>query len=193
MAVFRTVLHTGPDDRLGGVVAVDEAAWQFPHRAKPKRNRVWIVITAEKRGGTHGRIALQMNPNAFDYDLADKVQEMVKPKSTIETRRPEVYEKWIGQTYVFRHVKTASETLGKDLLPICGKVAAHVANVLQNTFRCAFSQEHLQSYLDEIVFRWNYRHDANEAAWTLLSRLVPPYKPSVSELEANDPGSDARP
>lgn len=176
LAIFRFVLRSGAGDRLGGVVAVDEAVWESPRRTKPK-GKAWIIIAAEKRAAPHGRIGLRMSPNAIDIEMADRVRKMVKPKSTIETRRPEVYEKWSDQKYLFRHVHTASDAIGKDLLPVCGEVAAHVSDVLQNTYRSAFSPEHLQAFLDEIAFRWNYRGSPDESATALLARLVPRYIP----------------
>ena len=177
LAIFRFVLRSGAGDRLGGVVAVDEAVWESPRRTKPKNGKAWIIIAAEKRTAPHGRIGLRTNPNAIDIDMAEIVRKMVKPKSTIETRRPEVYEKWLDQEYLFRNVQTASGTIGKDLLPACGKVAAYVSDILQNTYRSAFSPEHLQAFLDEIAFRWNYRGSPDESATALLARLVPRYIP----------------
>ena len=177
LSTFRAVLPPGSDDGLSGVVAVDEAVWESRRRGKPKKDKAWIIIAAEKRLAPHGRIGLRMNPNAFDGEMADKVLKMVKRKSTIETRRPDVYEKRLGTQFFFRHVKTAGDEIGKNLLPACENVAAHVLDVLQNTYRCAFSQGRLQSYLDEIAFRWNHRQDPNEAAWALLARLVPRYEP----------------
>ena len=187
MKKFRLAMKPWSSELLGGTVAVDEVPIPLPRSAKDKDNRAFIVIGVEKRGVPHGRIGLQVAEAPFDFVFALCVTRMVREKSTIETRPVDIYSRNLKKSLYFtRQVKGAAYKFGKDLLPLCEKVSSHVSGILLKTFRGAIKPEYLQSYLDEIAFRWNHRNP-DEAAWTLLCRLIsPPGSWEISEEPSND-------
>ena len=188
MKKFRLAMKPWSSELLGGTVAVDEAILHLPRSAKGKDNRAFIVIGVEKRGVPPGRIGLQVAEAPFDNVFAECVTTMVREKTTIETRCGTTYAQWLNtEVYFVKQVKSRRYAFGTDLLPLCKQVFDQVSNILMNTFRGAIKPEYLQSYLDEIAFRWNHRSNPDEAAWTLLCRLIsPPGSWEIPEEPSND-------
>ena len=188
MQKFRHAMKPWRSELPSGVVAVDESILHLPRCAKGKDDKAYVVIGVEKRGTSHGRIGLQVAEAPFDYVFALCVTEMVRKKSTIETRNGTTYDQWLkNDEYFVKQSKSNRYAFGTELLAPCKQVFDHVSNILMKTFRGAIKPEHLQSYLDEIAFRWNHRDNPNEAAWKLLTRLIsPPGSWEIPEEPSND-------
>ena len=187
MQKFRHAMRPWRSELLSGVVAVDEAILHLPRCAKGKDDKAYVVIGVEKRGVPRGRIGLQVAEAPFDNVFAMCVTQMVRTKSTIETRNGATYDQWLKNgEYFVKQLKSSRYKFGTELLSPCIQVFDHVLNILTKTFRGAIKPEYLQSYLDEIAFRWNHRNP-DESAWTLLCRLISsPGSWEIPEEPSND-------
>ena len=136
---------------LSGDVEVDEffVGGQQPGRRGRGANGKTIVLAAvEKQGQRFGRIRLKVVPDCSGN---------VVPGSRVIT------DGWKGYSFLtqdnYTHNKViASKTDDKNsVLPGVHRIASLVKRLILGTFQGRFGPEHLQSYMDEYVFRFNRR------------------------------------
>jgi transposase-like protein len=148
---------------LSGNVEVDEfvIGGQRPGKRGRGANGKTIVLAAvEKDGHKFGRIRLQVVPDCSGNVLEQFVSTNITPGSTVAT------DGWKGYNFAsenYIHRKTiASQTNDKSsVLPGVHRIASLVKRLILGTFQGRFGPEHLQSYLDEYVFRFNRRTSRN--------------------------------
>jgi len=150
-------------DPLSGNVEVDEfvIGGQKPGKRGRGANGKTIVLAAvEKQGHQFGRIRLQVIPN-FSGDVMEQFASTnIAPGSTVVT------DGWKGFNFAsknYTHRKViASKTDDKaSVLPGVHRIASLVKRLMLGTFQGRFGPEHLQSYMDEYVFRFNRRKSRN--------------------------------
>ena len=148
---------------LSGNVEVDEffIGGQKPGKRGRGANGKTIVLAAvEKEGNKFGRIRLQVVPDCSGDVLKQFVHMNVVPGSHLGT------DGWKGYNFAsksYTHSKIiASKTVDKNsVLPGVHRIASLVKRLMLGTFQGRFGPEHLQSYMDEYVFRFNRRTSRN--------------------------------
>jgi transposase-like protein len=144
---------------LDGEVEVDETfvgGVKSGKRGRGAAGKVLVLIAAEVRGTSIGRIRLQVIPDATAVTLLDAVAELAEPGSDIVT------DGWSSYAGLpkrgFNHtVSRATPVIGSNLLPHVHRIASLLKRWLLGTHQGAVSHELLQHYLDEFVFRFNRR------------------------------------
>jgi transposase-like protein len=152
-------------ERLSGNVEVDDCYWGAPEPGASGRgthNKAMIAVAAEKEGNGIGRIRLGCVVDGSASHLHDFIERAIAPGSTIHT------DDWPGYRGIeakgYRHVVTVVKHSGKaahELLPRAHKTISLLKRWLMGTHQGATSHEHLSSYLDEFVFRFNRRTSAH--------------------------------
>jgi len=147
-------------ERLSGDVEVDEfviGGQQPGKRGRGAEGKTIVVAAVEKKGKKLGRIRLQVVPNCTGNVLEQFVSINITPGSTTITDGWKGYHFLDDSSYT-HHQIVASHTSEKDsVLPGVHLVASLVKRLILGTFQGRFGPEHLQSYLDEYVFRFNRR------------------------------------
>ena len=153
-------------DRLTGTVEVDETfiGGEEPGlrggRAKGKKLLVGIAVeVSEPRG--YGRCRMAMLADASAASLHPFVTGNVEPGATVITDgwRATAGSSGLGYTHE-RRSQRAARARGEDpgeLLPGVHRVASLAKRWLLGTHQGSVEPAHLQSYLNEFVFRFNRR------------------------------------
>lgn len=163
---LRSVLVRPGRDRLTGTVEVDETyiGGEEPGlrggRAKGKKSLVGVAVELKEPRG-YGRCRMAILADASAASLHPFVTEHVEPGATVIT------DAWQGYTgidklgYTRDHrSQRAARARGEDpgeLLPGVHRVASLAKRWLLGTHQGSVDEAHLQSYLNEFVFRFNRR------------------------------------
>ena len=150
--------------RLAGVVEVDEAyvggAPKFKKGVKNKRGRgtgkPMVLVAADRTGQAKATLI----PNAQEATLGPIMKEWMDLSSTLMTDSNTAYQK-IGRTVASHH--TFNHRKRQYLRPSKGAhintveaVNSQVQRALIGVYH-RLGRQHLQRYLDEILWRWNHR------------------------------------
>ena len=105
-----------------------------------------------------GRTRLRRIPDASSKSLLSFVKEAIEPGSTVITDGWEGYEgiKGHGYKHKVRVIRGSGKTASM-LLPRPHRVASLLKRWLAGTHQGAVSRQHLDYYLDEFTFRFNFR------------------------------------
>ena len=163
---LRSVLVRPGRDRLSGMVEVDETyiGGEEPGlrggRAKGKKSLVGVAVELKEPRG-YGRCRMAILADASAASLHPFVTEHVEPGATVIT------DAWQGYTGIEklgytrdRRSQRAARARGEDpgeLLPGVHRVASLAKRWLLGTHQGSVDEAHLQSYLNEFVFRFNRR------------------------------------
>ena len=164
-----------PDrERLTGRAEVDETfvgGEEEGVRGRQTLKKALVVIAAEEDGAGIGRIRMKRIRRASKQQLHGFIQEAVEPDSTIHTDGWEGYVglEALGYRHEYNFVATSSQS-ASELLPRVHRVAALLKRWLMGTYQGAVSREHLDYYLDEYTFRFNWRRSRHRGK--LFYRLV---------------------
>ena len=148
---------------LSDDVEVDEffIGGQKPGKRGRGANGKTIVLAAvEKDGNRFGRIRLQVVPDSSGDVLARFVSMNVIPGSCVRTDGWKGYN-FASKNYVHEKVITSKTVDKNSVLPGVHRIASLVKRLVLGTFQGRFGPEHLQSYMDEYVFRFNRRTSRN--------------------------------
>ena len=163
---LRSVLVRPGRDRLTGIVEVDETyiGGEEPGlhggRAKGKKALVGVAVEiTEPRG--FGRCRMAILPDGTATSLHAFIKAHVEPGAHVITDGWQGYRgiETLGYTHEPRSQRATAARGGDPgkLLPGVHRVASLVKRWLLGTHQGAVNVEHLQSYLDEFVFRFNRR------------------------------------
>ncbi len=163
---LRSVLVRSGRDRLRGVVEVDETyiGGDEPGlsggRAKGKKSLVAIAVELKQPRG-YGRCRMAVLPDASSATLDALVRENVEPGSTVITDGWHGYDHLTSMGYVHdqrsqRAARARGEDIG-ELLPGVHRIAALAKRWILGTHQGSVEAPHLDSYLNEFVFRFNRR------------------------------------
>ena len=163
---LRSVLVRPGRERLTGTVEVDETfvGGEEPglsgDRAKGKKLLVGVAVEVKEPSG-FGRCRMQILADGSAASLHPFVTGVVEPGSTVIT------DAWLGYRGIdrlgYRHdprSQRAAKARGEDpgdLLPGVHRIASLAKRWLLGTHQGAVAPEHLESYLNEFVFRFNRR------------------------------------
>jgi transposase-like protein len=166
-----TILHkfrkamVFPDRKpLSGIVEADETyiGGKKPGtRGRGAAGKAIVAIAVEDKGKEgFGRIRLETVSDASSESLIGFLRDNVTEGSSLRT------DGWTAYTGVewFKHLPTSKE------LKLVNRIAALLKRWLIGTHKGAVAHEHLQSYLDEFVFRFNRR--TSRSRGLLFRRLL---------------------
>lgn len=155
--------------KLKGTVEVDEtyigSEENEGKRGRGTENKILVVIAVELEGEEKlrrklGRVRMSVIPDASGGSLKIFVANHIEKGSSIIT------DGWAGYTFLtsegYQHTaipKKRAKSEGK-LLPHVHMVISLLKRWLLGTHQGAVREKHLQSYLDEYVFRFNRRKAA---------------------------------
>lgn len=152
-------------DRLTGRIEVDETyigGLEEGVRGRETEKKALVVVAAQEDGKGIGRIRLGRIADASATSLHAFIEESAEPGSTVHT------DDWTGYQGLdakgYEHVATPIKKSGKaahELLPRVHRVVSLLRRWLMGTHQGAISHEHLSSYLNEFVFRFNRRTSAH--------------------------------
>ena len=163
---LRSVLVRPGRDRLTGTVEVDETyiGGEEPGlrggRAKGKKSLVGVAVEVKEPRG-YGRVRMAILADGSAASLHPFVTEHVEPGTRVITDGWQGYRgiDKLGYTHEPRSQR-AARARGEDpgeLLPAVHRVASLAKRWLLGTHQGSVDEAHLQSYLDEFVFRFNRR------------------------------------
>ena len=157
-------------DRLAGRVEVDETyiGGEEPGlrggRARGKKVLTGIAVEVRQPKGI-GRCRMALLADGSSASLHPFVTGCVEPGATVITDAWMGYHGLAGLGYVHqRRGQRAARARGDDpgeLLPAVHRVASLAKRWLLSTHQGSVEEPHLQSYLDEFVFRFNRRRSAS--------------------------------
>jgi transposase-like protein len=163
---LRSVLVRPGRDRLAGTVEVDETyiGGEEPGlrggRARGKKVLVGIAVEVTEPKGI-GRCRMALLADGSSASLHPFVTGHVEPGATVITDAWMGYHGLARLGYVHqRRSQRAARARGDDpgeLLPAVHRVASLAKRWLLSTHQGSVEETHLQSYLDEFVFRFNRR------------------------------------
>jgi transposase-like protein len=163
---LRSVLIRPGRERLSGVVEVDETfiGGEEPGlrggRAKGKKSLVVVAVELREPKG-YGRCRMTIVPDASGPSLHTMIADHVEPGTQVITDGWQGYRTIDKLGYVHdRRTQRAARAGGDDpaeLLPGVHRIASLAKRWLLGTHQGSVDEAHLQSYLDEFVFRFNRR------------------------------------
>ena len=162
---FRVAMVNTERDKLSGRVEVDETqvggvdvGGKRGHGSK--KSLVVIAIEVHEKG--YGRTRMRYIPDASSGSLTSFIKDVVETGSTIST------DGWSGynelKSLEYKHEVTVMSHTNDQAhvsMPGVHRIAALLKRWLLGTHQGSFTQEHLQSYLEEYTFRFNRRLSKN--------------------------------
>jgi len=159
---FRVAMVRSEREMLSGTVEIDETlvggAETGGKRGRGSGKSIVVIAIELHHPKGYGRIRMRFIPDATSESLSRFIRETVKPGSTIYT------DGWNGYNQVasfgYDHqitVVSSSPDQAHVLMPGVHRIAALLKRWILGTHQGSFSQEHLQSYLEEFTFRFNRR------------------------------------
>ena len=172
---FRTVMVLPGRELLRGEVEVDETFVGGPRAGKRGRgatNKTMVLVAVERhqpRG--FGRCRLGVIANAQSATLKTWLEANVEPGSTLVTDGLLSYGSATAENYFHEPFNVrASGQPAHIPLPGVHRVASLFKRWLPGTTQEAVDADHLQSYLNEFVFRFNRRNARHRGL--LFQRLL---------------------
>jgi len=153
-----------------------------------------VVVAVEVRGQGSGRIRMQVIPDASGQTLYNFVHETVAPGAVVHTDGWGPYVLLAKNGYDHRPRSQRAAKRSGDTEPVMPRVHRAISNFkswLRGTHR-AVSNEHLQVYLDEFVFRYNRRRSPMSAFQSLLGLESHHGPTTFREIVAQGPGTTRR-
>ena len=169
---LRTAMVRPGRDQLSGSVEVDETyigGGKPGKRGRGASGKTLVVIAAEDKGDTVGRIRLRRVSDASAASLTGAVQQSVAPGSIVRTDGWSGYAP-VGSMGYGHHVVRQAAGVGENLLPLANRVATLLKRWLGGTHQGAVRASHLEYYLDEFTFRFNRR--TSRSRGKLFYRLI---------------------
>jgi len=201
---LRSALINPDRSPLSGIVEVDETFIGGPEaglsggRERGKKVLVAIAVEVREPRGI-GRCRMKVIPDASGASLLPFVTERVAPGTRVIT---DGWSGYIGLAKLgFVHEprsQRAAKLRGEDpsqLLSAVHRVASLTKRWLFGTHQGSVSTEHLPSYLDEFVFRFNRRTSSSRGLvfYRLLERAVIQEPVAYRELVAHRRPQAGRP
>ena len=180
--------------RLSGKIEVDETFIGGLEEGVAGRqtDKKALVVIAAQEGGKHkkvGRIRMKHISDAGGKTLREFITGAIEPGSVVRSDGWRYYNKETlsGYGHEVRMIKGSGKS-AHELLPRVHLVSSLLKRWLLGTHQGAVSAEHLQSYLDEFVFRFNRRSSRHRGLLFLrvlenAVKITPtPYKKIIKEI-----------
>jgi len=156
---------------LAGPVEIDEfflGGYEEGLKGGRQRGKKALVgVAIEARGRGSGRVRLQVLADASGPSLLAFTQATTTPKATVVTDGLQSYRVLARHGYDHQRRPARRDQDGEDVLPKAHRAISNLKAWMHGTHR-GVSDQHLQSYLDEFVFRHNRRSTPMAAFQTLL-------------------------
>lgn len=186
---FRRAMVNTQRERLRGEVEVDDTwiggaqAGLRGSRQLKGRKAALVLVAVEKRGRASGRVRMAVIADFKTATLLAFLKEHVELGSSIYTDGLKSYAglKEAGYQHIPRiqPLRTALRKGAKSAVPLADRAIGNLQQWLIGTYH-GVSNEQLQVYLDEFVFRHNRRNQPMAAFQTLLglgaARQPTPYR-----------------
>lgn len=176
---IRSLLEQDGEAPLSGTVEIDETWVGGKPRAGDVRSAQqagqWKesktpIVGAVERGG---RVVARVVPNTQRDTLMPFVESRVLPASTVYTDEWKSYDKLGQRGYTHERINHSAKVY------VSGSVHTQTIegfwSLLKNGIRGVYhsvSNEYLQDYVDEYVWRYNHRDDSRPMFWTFLDRVT---------------------
>ena len=182
---LRAAMDQTGRERLSGDVEFDETYVGgvdpgAPGRSHGKKSPVAVACEVVSETST-GRIRLARLPDASTLAIADFLEGSVEPGSVLlcddwASYEPALAELAARGLHYTAKTTALSKTTSKAHLvhPHVHRVASLLKRWLLGTHQGGVTDQHLDSYLDEFVFRFNRRNSRNRGLifWRLICALV---------------------
>ena len=148
-------------EKLSGIVEVDDfviGGQKSGKRGRGAEGKTIVLAAAEKRGRRLGRIRLQVAQDCSSDSLMPFIEHNIKPGSHVISDGWKGYGPIGNRNYSHQKVYWTKSADKASVLPGVHLVASLLKRVMLGTFQGRFEPKHLQSYLDEYVFRFNRRN-----------------------------------
>ena len=176
---IRSMLQDDSDEPLSGTVEADETyvggkrRGDEPGRPGEDSHKTPVFGMAERKDeGRKGRVVAKVVRNTKRATVMPHVKKKVLPESMVYTDEYTVYDSLGKEGYRHDRVNHAEEVY------VAGDVHTNTIEGFWSLVKRgiggvyhAVSAKHLQSYLDEYVFRYNHRKDEQPMFLTMLSRV----------------------
>jgi hypothetical protein len=161
--------------RLTGKIEVDESYFggedDGAHGGRSvSGHKVCVAAAVEDKGPSMGRARLEMLPDASAKHLGAFVERNVEKGSTLHTDGWSAYKTVAKLGYPHEREVIGNPKTAAAKFPHTHRVFSLAKRVLFATHQGAVSPSHLQSYLDEYIFRFNRR--ASQNRFSLVQRLL---------------------
>lgn len=166
---IRSLMDEG-GQMLSGIVEVDETYIGGKHNRAMKFSKKIPVIGMVERGG---KVVAKAIPNRETHILLNKIKEHVEKGSSIMSDEYSVYKKlgWFGYHHAYTKHGKKHYVRGKVHTNTVEGLWSIIKNGIRGSYH-SISPKHLQSYLDEFSFRYNYRTSDVPVFCLLLARMV---------------------
>jgi transposase-like protein/ribosomal protein L37AE/L43A len=159
--------------KLSGTVEIDETfigGVAEGKRGRGAKNKVQVIIAVELDGKKVGRCRMAIIDDASSDSIHPFIAENIEKGSTLITDGWSGYSGIESKCYTQKiHIQTGTVDPHK-LLPHIHTIASLLKRWLLGTHQGRVEEKHLQSYLDEYVFRYNRRKSADRGL--LFYRLM---------------------
>lgn len=153
---------------LHGVVEIDETLLGGPGRSRKKK--ICVFVAAEIKETAIGRIRLKRLPDETEASITTAIRELIQPGSLLITDGAHAYKHAEG----YRHHRTVLDGKSRKqsvlAQPSVHRVASLLKRWLNGAHQGRFSEDQLDHYLAEFVFRFNRR--ASPQRGMLFYRLL---------------------
>jgi transposase-like protein len=134
---------------------------------RQRGKKALVAIAIEVRGAGSGRVRLAVLPDASGPTLRDFAKATTQPGAIVHTDGLQSYRVLSKHGYDHRRRAQQNAVAGEQSLPRAHRAISNLKAWMHGTHR-GVSDEHLQVYLDEFVFRHNRRGTPMAAFQTLL-------------------------
>ena len=148
-------------EKLSGIVEVDDfvlGGQKSGKRGRGAEGKTIVLAAVEKRGRRLGRIRLQIASDCSSGSLMPFIEQNIKYGGHIITDGWKGYAPLENKNFSHQKVYWAKSGDKSSILPGVHLVISLLKRVILGTFQGRFESKHLQSYLDEYVFRFNRRN-----------------------------------
>ena len=170
---IRTAMVNPNRKKLSGTVEIDETlvgGVATGKRGRGAENKVLVIIATEIDGTKVGRCRMGIIDDASADSIHPFIVENIESGSSLVTDGWSGYNGIENKGFIRKiHVQTG-ETDKDKLLPHVHMIASLLKRWLLGTHHGGIESQHLQSYLDEYVFRFNRRKSAERGL--LFYRLL---------------------
>jgi hypothetical protein len=181
----RAMVNPGREP-LQGVVEVDGTFVGGKAIGKGSRwilDKVPVAASVENRGDHTGRIRLEVINGVSKWTLHSFITKNIAPGSQINTDGGVEFDGIEGKGYVHHPRIQTTPAMAGEILPWVHRVIGNLKTWLRGTHH-GVDPEHLSSYLDEYVFRYNRRRfrEAGFLSLLILTTRITPYRRKPKKL-----------
>jgi len=170
---LRTLTVNPEREKLSGRIEIDETLVGGRSRGKRGRGaekKKVVVIAVEVLEKGTGRVRIKIVPRSTSKCLIGFIIDNVEYGSTIFTDGLNSYSKLNENGYLHKVDRAIVKTEYEELLPNVHRVASLLKRWLIGTHQNFVSNERMQYYLDEFVFRYNRRKSKSRGL--LFERII---------------------